>query len=106
MNLRIKETLCIKCGASIASLEVCHACDYTQDSIYEEEKENLNMDDYTLSRKFYPNLVHCNPSLIEKYATDIRNKLITFEGRELLRDCASPEADLGYLFGNYCESYV
>lgn len=76
---------CIKCGAAIAALHTCHACGYVQDAIYEEEHYNLETPDYHLSLRFYPALMISNFRLFREYAADIRQKLVTFDGRGQLK---------------------
>uniref|UniRef100_A0A6M3ISU1 Uncharacterized protein n=1 Tax=viral metagenome TaxID=1070528 RepID=A0A6M3ISU1_9ZZZZ len=39
-KMNIKMSYCIKCGAAIATLSVCHACGYIQDAAYGEIVEN------------------------------------------------------------------
>lgn len=76
--------LCIKCGIPIANLEICHACGYVQKSIYMEEKYNLETDDYHLALRFYPTLMVSDFRKFREYAKDIRDKLVTYEGRMAL----------------------
>lgn len=93
------DMLCVRCGAAIAASDVCHACEYVQDAIYETwpTKELLSRSDYQLSLLFFPHLMISNFRLFPDYAKEIRAKLVSFTGRHDLENLTIGRED-GWVF--------
>ena len=81
-NIKIDMTLCVMCGASIAALYKCHACDYVQDDIYDDY--DLQLDDYHLALEFYPHMMKYNFREFALLSQGIREQLVTYTGRQKL----------------------
>lgn len=90
---------CIRCGASIAALNKCHSCGYNQDNIYNDSVTAffLNKNDYQLSLIFFPNLMINDFRYFQEYAKDIRNKLLSYNGRRILQKLTEERQD-GWFF--------
>jgi hypothetical protein len=86
---------CVRYGVPIAALHRCHACDYEQDGIYNDERTKylLGKSGYRLAILFYPHLMSNDFRLFREYAADIRGKLVTYSGRRELSDLTEGRRD-------------
>lgn len=94
----VKGNDCVRCGVPIAAFHRCHACDYEQDGIYNDEQTKylLGKSDYRLAILFYPNLMVNDFRLFREYAIDIRRKLVTYSGRRELENLTEGRRDRWY----------
>ncbi|MFH0952356.1 MAG: hypothetical protein V1838_04175 [Patescibacteria group bacterium] len=91
---------CIRCGVVIpVYAHRCPECDYAIDEILRDTmtKYFLEKEDYSLSLLFFPNLMMNDFRKFQEYAMEIRQKLITFAGRNDLANLTKGRRD-GWIF--------